>query len=64
MELAVDLTAPLPPRAAANKAAVTAARTALVAAVKTQDDYLRTVAVATTSEKVTLADDGTCVIVG
>lgn len=61
---AVILTGPQQTQAATNKAAVAAARAALQAAVKTQEDYLRTSATVTASDRVQLSDDGTTVIVG
>ena len=60
----VDLTAPQQTQAAANKAAIVAAQTALATALKAQVDYLRTAAGAKATDRVQLADDGTCVIIG
>jgi hypothetical protein len=61
---AITLTAPQQTQAATNKAAVTAARAALVAAVSTQNAYLQTAVGLPATAKVQLSDDGTMVITG
>jgi hypothetical protein len=59
---AATLTAPQQTQAAANKAAVVAARAALAAAVNTQNTYLQTAAGLPATARVQLSDDGTMVI--
>lgn len=60
----VDLTEPQQTQAAAHKTAVDKAAAALNAAQKAQTDYLRTVASAKNTDRVTLAEDGACIVVG
>lgn len=60
----VTLTTPQQAQAVTNKAAVASARAALVTALTTESNYLRTAASAKPTDRVQLSDDGTTVIIG
>jgi hypothetical protein len=60
----VELTAPQKTQTAADKAAVATAQAALQAAYDKQQAYLRSLAGAKNTDRVTLDDDGDCIVVG